>query len=362
MNLDQMAAGLMRLLPPERAHALAFAMLKRFGRTSRARDAHGKLAVNLFGLSFANPVGLAAGFDKNAEAIDGLLNLGFGSIEVGTVTPRPQSGNPRPRLFRLTSDRAIINRMGFNNDGHEAVARRLEERRGRGGLVGVNIGANRDQEDPAADYVAGIRRFAQLASWLTINISSPNTPGLRGLQEAGTFDRLLGRCLEAREAVPSPRRVPLLVKIAPDLTEKQLASLIETSVDMGVSGLIISNTTIARPPLKAKRLAEEKGGLSGLPLFNPSTAMLARARQLAGPKLPLIGVGGIHDAHSAWAKLVAGADLVQVYTGFIFEGPRFAERIKSGLSKELAKRNFDAISDARGIETARWAAAWPPQA
>ncbi len=352
-----MAAAALRLLPPETAHHLAMRMLLRAPRRMR-REGHARLSVNLFGLAFPNPVGLAAGFDKNAEAVDALLALGFGSVEIGTVTPKPQRGNPLPRLFRLVADRAIINRMGFNNDGHEVVARRLEERRGRGGLVGVNIGANRGVEDPVADYVAGIKRFADLASWLTINISSPNTPGLRDLQSAGQFNRLLGRCLEARESVQGSRRLPLLIKIAPDLSDRELAMLVKTVVDMGGNGLIIANTTIARPPLKAERLAREEGGLSGLPLLETSTSMLARARQLAGPNLPIIGVGGIHDAHSAWMKIVAGADLVQLYTGLVYEGPRLANTIKAGLVRELDKRNFRHIGEAKSIENARWVAGW----
>ncbi|MBZ8133897.1 quinone-dependent dihydroorotate dehydrogenase [Afifella sp. IM 167] len=359
MRSDRLAAAALRLLPPETAHHLAMKMLRQAPRRVR-RESHGRLSVNLLGLSFTNPIGLAAGFDKNAEAVDALLYLGFGAIEVGTVTPKPQPGNPKPRLFRLVADRAIINRMGFNSDGHEAVARRLEERRGRGGLVGVNIGANRGSEDPIGDYVSGIRRFADLASWLTINISSPNTPGLRDLQSAGNLGRLLGRCMEARESVNIGRRLPLLIKIAPDLTEKELAVLVETVVSMGANGLVIANTTVARPRLRAAEIAREQGGLSGLPLLEPSTAMLARARQLAGPNLPIIGVGGVHDAHSAWMKIVAGADLVQLYSGLIFEGPRLAAEIKTGLVKELEKRNFRSLAEARGIETARWAGSWAP--
>ena len=356
------ATRLLRLLDPEQAHRLTIAALKRRRLKPLDRDGDPRLAMRLFGLSFPSPVGLAAGFDKNGEVPDAMLRLGFSFVEIGTVTPRPQRGNPKPRLFRLPADEAVINRLGFNNLGHDAVARNLEQRRGRGGLVGVNIGANRDSEDRIADYVTGVARFAPLASWLTINISSPNTPGLRDLQEEGKLGQLLARVAEAREAAiaAAGRRVPLFVKISPDMDDGQLTALLETTLRHQADGLIISNTTIARPHLKSRR-HQWMGGLSGPPLFESSTAMLARARSLIGDRLVLIGVGGVDGPDSAWAKIAAGADLIQLYTGMIYKGPGLPERIKAGLVNRLEDRNFSHISEACGIEMARWSAAWPRQ-
>jgi dihydroorotate dehydrogenase len=353
---------LLRLLDPELAHRLTIAALKRRRLKPLDRDGDPRLALQLFGLSFTSPVGLAAGFDKNGEVPDAMLQLGFGFVEIGTVTPQPQRGNPKPRIFRLPADGAVINRLGFNNLGHDALARNLERRRGRGGLVGVNIGANKDAEDRIGDYVAGVTRFAPLASWLTVNISSPNTPGLRDLQEAGELGELLGRVMEAREEAiaAAGRKVPLFVKISPDMDDGQLTALLETALRNQVDGLIIANTTIARPPLKSRQ-HQQIGGLSGRPLLEPSTAMLARARALVGDRLVLIGVGGIEGADTAWAKIAAGADLIQLYTGMIYQGPGLPERIKAGLIHRLEDRNFSHIGEARGIETARWSAAWPRQ-
>ncbi|MDH3195644.1 MAG: quinone-dependent dihydroorotate dehydrogenase [Hyphomicrobiales bacterium] len=362
MSAGDRATRLLRLLDPELAHKLTIAALKRRRLKPLDREGDPRLALQLFGLTFASPVGLAAGFDKNGEVPDAMLRLGFSFVEIGTVTPQPQRGNPKPRIFRLPADGAVINRLGFNNLGHDAVARNLERRRGRGGLVGVNIGANKDSEDRIGDYVAGVARFAPLASWLTVNISSPNTPGLRDLQEAGELGALLGRVMEAREAavVAAGRRVPLFVKISPDMDDGQLTALLETTLRHQVDGLIIANTTIARPPMKSRQ-HQQLGGLSGRPLFNPSTAMLARARALVGDRLVLIGVGGVDGAGTAWAKIAAGADLIQLYTGMIYQGPSLPERIKAGLIDRLEGRNFSHISQARGIETERWAAAWPRQ-
>ncbi len=354
------AARLLRLLGPELAHRLTIVALKRRRLKPLARDGDPRLALRLFGLAFPSPIGLAAGFDKNGEVPDAMLRLGFGFVEIGTVTPRLQRGNPKPRVFRLPADGAVINRLGFNNLGHDAVARNLEQRRGRGGLVGVNIGANRDSEDRIADYVNGVTRFAPLAAWLSVNISSPNTPGLRQLQEAGELGQLLGRVMEAREAAiaAAGRKVPLFVKISPDMDDDQLIALLETALRHQVDGLVISNTTVARPPLKSRQ-HQQIGGLSGRPLFELSTAMLARVRALVGDRLVLIGCGGVDGADTAWAKIAAGADLIQLYTGMIYQGPSLPERIKAGLARRLEDRNFSHISEARGIETARWAAAWP---
>ena len=359
MTLADRAAGLLRLLEPERAHrvAIRFASRARFRLPPEAADP--RLKVDVLGLSFPNPVGLAAGFDKNAAAPDATLRLGFGFVEVGTVTPLPQMGNHPPRLFRLPADRALINRLGFNNDGHEAMAELLDRRAGQG-IVGVNIGANRDSDDRIFDYVAGVRLFAPMASYIAINVSSPNTPGLRQLQARDALTELLARLTEARLAAAeeSGRRTPLLLKVAPDLTDRWLAEALEAAMRGGVDGLIIANTTIARPPLKSSRHTQQQGGLSGQPLFDRSTAMLARARQLAGPEAVLVGVGGVDSAAAAWSKMAAGADLVQLYTALIYDGPSLPRRIAAGLLRRLEERHIPHIGAVRGIETERWAAAW----
>jgi dihydroorotate dehydrogenase len=359
VRLADRATRLMRFLDPERAHRLALQAVGRGRLRAPAEAADPRLAFSLLGLDFPNPIGLAAGFDKNAAVPDAMLRLGFGFVEVGTVTPLPQVGNPRPRLFRLAADQAIINRLGFNNDGHEAMAENLD-RRASGGIVGVNVGANRDSEDRVYDYVAGVRLFASIASYLTINVSSPNTPGLRELQGREALAGLLARAIDAREAAAEEcgRRTPLFLKIAPDMTDGALGELIATAIKAGVEGLIVSNTTVARPRLKSRRHAEEQGGLSGRPLFELSTAMLARARQLCGRDLVLIGVGGIDGEAAAWSKIAAGADLIQLYTGLVYGGPSLPGRIAAGLLRRLEERHFGSISDVRGIETERWAAAW----
>ena len=359
MILGDQAARVLRLMDAEKAHDLALGAARRMPVRARgAGDA--RLATDVLGLHFPNPVGLAAGFDKNAVVPDAMLGLGFGFVEVGTVTPLPQTGNPRPRLFRLPADGAIINRLGFNNDGHDAVADRLLARARRPGLVGVNIGANRDTTDRFFDYYAGVRMFAPLAAWLTVNVSSPNTPGLRDLQGSDALEALLGRLRAGRDEAEAEcgRRPPLLVKIAPDMDETTLAAIVEVAAAGAADGLIISNTTIARPDLRSTREAEELGGLSGKPLFERSTTMVARARQLAGDRLALVAVGGVADAAGAWSKFAAGADLVQLYTGMIYEGPSLPRRIVSGLLRRLDERNIAHIRDVRGIETTRWAAGW----
>jgi dihydroorotate dehydrogenase len=361
MTLADRVTGVLRLLEPERAHRLALGAtrLMRTRPPTASRDT--RLNVEKLGLRFPNPIGLAAGLDKNGEASDAMLGLGFGFVEIGTLTPLPQEGNPKPRLFRLTADRALINRLGFNNEGHEAALDRLDQRSNRAGILGVNIGANRDSEDRVFDYVAGVRLFAPEASYLAINVSSPNTPGLRELQVGEALDELLVGISDARAAAEAEcgRRTPLLLKIAPDLDDKTLGALIATVTRHGVDGLIISNTTITRPDLKSKQHTEEIGGLSGPPLLELSTAMLSRARQLAGPELVLVGVGGVDGAAGAWSKIAAGADLVQLYTGLIYEGPSLPRRIVTELLKRLEERNIKRITDVRGIETERWAAAWP---
>lgn len=317
---------------PEAAHGLAIRAMK-LGVTPHAPRSPASLRRRILGLDFPNPIGLAAGFDKNGEVPDAALRLGFGFVEVGTVTPRPQAGNPRPRLFRAIADRAVINRLGFNNEGHEAVYRRLAERE-RTGIVAVNLGANRDSEDRVADYAAGVHRFARVASYLTINISSPNTPGLRDLQDKEALTRLLSMVAGARaQAAPHP---PILVKIAPDLDDGALERIAETVIGLGIEGMIATNTTIARNGISDPRIAKEAGGLSGRPLFGPSTRVLKRLREIAGSRLVLVGAGGVDSAATARAKLEAGADLVQIYTGMIYEGPGLPARIVRALADEPA--------------------------
>lgn len=348
-------------LDPETAHGLTIKALAT-GLVPACRVPNDpRLAVRLFDLDFPNPVGIAAGLDKNAEAPDGLLALGYGAVEVGTVTPRPQSGNPKPRLFRLVDDRAVINRFGFNNEGHAAMRARLEARRARGGLVGVNIGANKDSEDRAADYVAGIRAFTDLASWFTVNVSSPNTPGLRDLQARDQLDDLLARVIAARDeiAATGARRVPVLLKIAPDIVDAGLADVAEVALARGVDGLVVSNTTLDRKGLRDAATAKEAGGMSGRPLFHRSTVVLARMRRLVGPNLPIVGVGGIDSGEAAFEKIAAGADLVQVYSGLVYEGPQLVERILRHLSARLTREGLASLAAVRGSRTDLWASRDP---
>jgi len=333
-------------LDAENAHRLAVRALSL--RTGAAPKADPKLAQRLWSLDFPNPVGLAAGFDKNAECYRGALGLGFGFVEIGSVTPRPQGGNPRPRLFRLPTDRAVINRMGFNNDGMEAVAQRLATRDPQRGIVGVNLGKNKETVDAAADYALGTARLGPLADYLVINVSSPNTPGLRALQGKEPLAELIGRTRAARDRLEN--RPPLLLKIAPDLTADDQRDIAEVALAEKLDGLIISNTTIARPPLAEAKLATETGGLSGAPLFGPSTALLGRMYRLTQGQLPLIGVGGIGSAREAYAKIRAGASLVQVYSAMVYEGPGLATRIAAGLPALLAADGFAHVKDAVGAD------------
>jgi dihydroorotate dehydrogenase len=342
-------------LEPETAHGLSIAALKSGLPLSPALHPDPRLAVSVAGLGFPNPLGMAAGYDKNAEVPDALLRLGFGFAEVGTLTPLPQAGNPRPRIFRLAEDRAVINRLGFNNDGHERAARRLQARAGRGGIVGVNIGANKDSADRIADYVAGVRRFAPLASYLTVNISSPNTPGLRAMQERTALSELLSRVIAAREETTAGgHKVPILLKIAPDLGEAELADIAAEVLDKKADGLIVSNTTLSRAGLTGHH-REEGGGLSGRPLFPRSTAVLARMRKLVGPDLPLIGVGGVDSVWTALDKIRAGADLVQLYTGLIYGGPSLPRRIVAGLAEECSRQRLTSICELRDSAVEEWA-------
>ena len=332
-----------RLLDAETAHRLALQAL-RLGLAggAPARD-DPALQVRALGQMFANPIGLAAGFDKNAEAVLPLLRLGFGFVEAGTVTPRPQSGNPRPRLFRLTENQAVINRMGFNNDGIAAYCAKLAELRGRSAPFGANIGINKDGADPERDYPALVAAVTPFADYVTINVSSPNTPGLRDLQGEARLRSILQAI-----AAAVPVRPPLLVKLAPDLSDAGLEAVVEAAATEGAAGLILGNTTIARPPELRGRNARQAGGLSGAPLFARSTEMLARAHSLSGGRLVLIGVGGVRSGNDALAKIRAGASLVQLYTAFAYGGPALIPRIKTELLAALRAQGFSSVAEARG--------------
>ncbi len=333
---------LLRLIDPETAHGLALHAL-RFGLAGRASVIDPRLEVHALGLSFANPLGLAAGFDKNAVALAPLARLGFGFVEGGTVTPRPQAGNPRPRLFRLAEDRAVINRFGFNNDGIAVFLKNLESRP-RDLPVGGNIGINKDCVEPERDYPALVRALSRQVDYIVVNISSPNTPGLRDLQGEARLRSILAAIAES-----CPSHPPLVVKIAPDLSSDGLEAVVQTAIDGGVAGLIVSNTTIARPKLQSP-LAVQAGGLSGVPLFGPSTEMLRRAARLAAGRLVLIGVGGVASGADILTKIKAGASLVQLYTAFAYEGPAMIPRILHELRAELTAQGFPSIEAAIGAD------------
>jgi dihydroorotate dehydrogenase len=337
-------------LDAETAHRIAIRALAA-GVMPRAPAPDPSLRQRLLGLDFLNPLGMAAGLDKNGEVPDAVLGLGFGFVEVGTVTPRPQKGNPPPRLFRLVEHEALINRLGFNNEGHDAVHARLA-RRTRRGIVGVNVGANKDSPDRIADYALGVERFAGVADYITVNISSPNTPGLRNLHEANDLAALLRTVVATRDA--AGRRVPLLVKISPDLDDDALEAVVRIAAAAGVEGLIVTNTTVSRDAVAGHPLAGEAGGLSGRPLFGKSTAMLAKVRKLAGRDLVLVGVGGIDSAEAALAKILAGADLLQLYTGMIYRGPGLARDIVAALPKLLSGKDAATVADAVGRDPAAY--------
>jgi len=342
---------LLRRVEPERAHDAALWAL-RFGLAGKAEatDDDPRLAVEALGRRFANPLGLAAGFDKNAVAVAALARLGFGFVETGTVTPRAQAGNPRPRLFRLAEDAAVINRMGFNNAGLDAYLARLASRPRGPVVVGANVGINKEGADPERDYPALVAAVAPHADYVVINVSSPNTPGLRDLQGEAQLRAIL-RAVAARV----PERPPLLVKIAPDITDAGLAALVETCVAERVQGLIVSNTTVSRPPGLHSPLAGETGGLSGAPLFRLSTSVLARAFRLAEGRLVLVGVGGVATAEQALAKILAGASLVQLYTAFVYAGPALIPRLRRDLAAALRDAGFASVRDAVGKHAERLA-------
>ncbi len=350
MSLHDLAARALHVFDPEDAHGWAIRGLK-WGLGSRDGGPDDPiLAVNLAGLDLPNCVGLAAGFDKNAEVPDAMLAAGFGFVEAGTVTPLAQAGNPRPRLFRLTEDQAVINRMGFNNGGLEPFAQSLAARKGKGGVVGANIGANKDASDRIQDYVTGLTRLWGLSDYFTANISSPNTPGLRALQTKAALEELLGRISETREAlkIASGRDYPIFLKVAPDLEDGEVEAIVETVVDAGLDAIIVSNTTIARPETLKSTQASEGGGLSGAPLLEPSTAVLKRFHAAAADRVALIGAGGIADGAGAYAKIRAGARAVQLYSALVYGGPGLVTRIKRDLAARLRADGFTAVEDAVG--------------
>jgi dihydroorotate dehydrogenase len=358
---DALSLPLLRWIDAEDAHRLAIHGLK-FLPPIKPRTDDAKLAVRAFGLNFPNPVGMAAGFDKNAEVPDALLRLGFGFVEIGTVTPKPQSGNPRPRLFRLERDEAVVNRMGFNNDGAEAVLRRLASRAQLPGIVGVNVGANKDSADRVADYVNLIETFAPVASYFTVNVSSPNTPGLRNLQQGHILDDLLSKVLEARDrSREKAGDTPVLLKIAPDLSLAELDEVVHVARSRRVDGMIVANTTLARPTtLRETSRAKEQGGLSGRPLFRLSTRMVAETYVRVEGAFPLVGVGGIDTGGAALTKIRAGASLVQLYSPLVYKGLGLVEDIKRDLAATLLRTDHESLSEIVGADAAAITAEdWP---
>jgi dihydroorotate dehydrogenase len=358
---DTFSLPLLRWFDPEDAHRLAIQGL-RLLPPIRSRPDDPKLAVRAFGLNFPNPVGMAAGFDKSAEVADSLLRLGFGFVEIGSVTPRPQAGNPRPRLFRLERDEAVINRMGFNNDGAEVVLRRLAGRAHLGGIIGVNVGANKDATDRVADYVKLIEIFAPVASYFTVNVSSPNTPGLRNLQQAAALDDLLAKVIDARERVrQSAGDSPVLLKIAPDLSLTELDDVVQIARSRRIDGMIVGNTTLARPStLREQNRAREQGGLSGRPLFRLSTRMVAETYVRVEGAFPLVGVGGIDTGGAALTKIRAGASLIQLYSSLIYKGLGLVDDIKNDLASTLLRTGRDSLSEIVGADAATITAEdWP---
>jgi dihydroorotate dehydrogenase len=347
MNLSEIGFHLLRPLlehsDAERAHGLTLAALQ-WLPVNQAEISNDLLAARFFNIQFPNPVGLAAGFDKNGLVIDQMLSLGFGFVEAGTTTPLPQVGNAKPRLFRLAEDDAVINRMGFNNQGHDAMHAALMNRT-RGGIVGVNLGANRDSPDRFSDYAKGVAQFAAVADYLTINISSPNTPGLRDMQARDDLDHLLNLIAKTQNSIS--RRAPILLKLAPDLSPDNMSDIANVCFDR-VDGVIIGNTTLGRDGLRSP-LAGEAGGLSGRPLYDLSTVQLAQFYQLTQGRIPLIGVGGICDAASAWIKICAGASLLQLYTALVYAGPALVPKIVSGLAAIVAQNGLQSYSDAIGV-------------
>lgn len=345
---------MMMKLDAEKAHRLTLRLLKSpLAALLGGGDDAPELETMFMGIRLPNPVGLAAGFDKNAEVPDAMLKLGFGFVEVGTVTPKPQQGNPVPRIFRLMEDEAVINRIGFANDGADIVTRRLSERRAasRMGKIGINIGANKTSEDWIEDYCNGLKRFSGLGDYYTINISSPNTPGLRSLQTRDALKPLLDRLLAVREQMSKVRRPPLLVKLAPDLSPAECEDIAELAIHYDIDGLIVGNTTIGRPGALRSPLREEAGGLSGAPLRTMALDNLRRMRSLTGGRIPLVGVGGIASGQDAYDRIRAGAAVIQLYTALVFEGPGLVRQIKRDLTALLRRDGFATVAQAVGTES-----------
>ena len=356
--LETISLRLLRYLPAETAHSATIKMLK-LGFAS-SKDLRGnefsETISNIFELRFRNPIGLAAGFDKDGEVFDQLSQIGPGFVEAGTLTLEPQIGNPRPRVFRLSSDNAVINRLGFNNKGIMGGLERLSKRRDKSVVLGVNIGINKSTQTPVEDYVECLSLLRNIADYVTVNVSSPNTPGLRSFQQVEKLEELLNTLITAAwENSDSNRRIPLLLKIAPDLTNEDINEIVDVAVSSGISGIIISNTTISRPKNLLDAKQGEPGGLSGAPLFELSTQKLAQTFLAAKQRIPIIGVGGVDSAETAYTKVKAGASLIQLYTALIYKGPRLFSEINKGLSEALKNDNIDHISEAVGIEADYWA-------
>ena len=356
--LETISLRLLRYLPAETAHSATIKMLK-LGFAS-SKDLRGnefsETISNIFELRFRNPIGLAAGFDKDGEVFDQLSQIGPGFVEAGTLTLEPQIGNPRPRVFRLSSDNAVINRLGFNNKGIMGGLERLSKRRDKSVVLGVNIGINKSTQTPVEDYVECLSLLRNIADYVTVNVSSPNTPGLRSFQRVEKLEELLNTLITASwENSDSNRRIPLLLKIAPDLTNEDINEIVDVAVSSGISGIIISNTTISRPKNLLDAKQGEPGGLSGAPLFELSTQKLAQTFLAAKQRIPIIGVGGVDSAETAYTKVKAGASLIQLYTALIYKGPRLFSEINKGLSEALKNDNIDHISEAVGIEADYWA-------
>jgi dihydroorotate dehydrogenase len=349
LSFDRLALACLRLLEPERAHRLTMQALRTGLVAAHPSPADPILRTRVFGLDFPNPVGLAAGFDKNAELFDPMLDLGFGFVEVGSLTPRPQPGNPPPRVFRLPADRAVINRLGFNNEGLAAARFRLA-RRNPGRIVGANLGRNKDSADALADYCAGLESLAPLVDYLVINISSPNTPGLRALQDATALDALLMALLAARAELAGQKPRPLLVKLAPDLTAEEAQEIARVALARGIDGLIAGNTTLARPASLRSRYRNEAGGLSGRPLFPLALALVGRLYRATEGRIPIIGLGGIASGADAYAMIRAGASLVQLYTALIYQGHGLVQRIQADLASALRRDGFKTLAEAVGAD------------
>ena len=352
IDLYKLAKPLVFKMDPETAHGVTIKALKSGAIKSCKTVKDSSLNQSLFGIQFSNPVGLSAGFDKNAEVISPIINLGFGFTEVGTVTPKPQIGNPRPRIFRDPDSASVINAMGFPNGGLDMFKKNIKTSRRPSDIVGINIGMNKEQTNPAEDYCALIRALAPMASYLTVNISSPNTPGLRNLQQKDVLSELLGELMAARKEISGGNSPALLVKLAPDLNEKQQEEIAETLMESKVDGVILSNTTLDRPQSLPETFRARKGGLSGAPVRGKSTDIIRNFYKITGGKLPIIGVGGIQTAEHAYEKIKAGASLVQLYTGMIYEGPNIANNINAGLIDLLKQDGCMNISEAVGQETA----------